>query len=63
MKTPVFHAGDISPKPGQITVTTVCFKRVPRSRYLHVALDQVTCVGCRAILYERAKEEERARLR
>lgn len=50
------HATDRQAKPGQVTITTVCFKRVSRERVLHVALDHVTCVGCKAILAERDRE-------
>lgn len=57
------HATDNRSKPGQRTITAVCFRRVPVERALYVMITEVTCVGCRAILAERAREEERERVR
>ncbi len=55
------HATDLEPKPGQRTITTICFKRVSVDSVLRVALDHVTCVGCKAVLEAREREYERTR--
>lgn len=57
------HATDLEPKPGQRTITAVCFKRVSVDHALQYSPDHVTCVGCLAILAERDRENERARRR
>lgn len=59
------HATDLRPWGGQKTITAVCGQRCSVNRALHSTsweLEAYTCVGCRAILIERKREDERARL-
>lgn len=60
------HATDLRPREfGQKTITAVCGLRCSMNRVLYLSSFQeehVSCVGCRAILQERKRELERARL-
>ena len=72
--TRLIHARDLQPWGDQRTVATVCGKRASVNRCLSaeafadLPIDkpdhrhaEIACVGCRAILIERARELQRAR--
>ena len=64
----MIHATDQKPWGDQKTVATICYKRCSVNRALSTEAaahpeirPSITCVGCRAILEERDRQEARVR--